>query len=87
MNETCRQCGSTRVIPKVPLLDHYGDMGGFSKEAQVKVAGAPEAWFFKEEAFGTVYARICGDCGYTELHTSNSRELYEAYQKATGTDD
>jgi hypothetical protein len=43
----------------------------------------PKALIFKETMSGAVHARVCGDCGYTELHTSNHRELYEAYLRAS----
>jgi ribosomal protein S27AE len=82
MNDPCTRCGSTRIIPEVPLLDRYGDAGYLSKTSNIKVAENPEAWFLKNTKEGAVHARICGDCGYTELHTNNHRELYEAYLKA-----
>jgi hypothetical protein len=84
MSEACRRCGSEKIIPSVPLMDHYGDLGGFSDPARVSVSGQPDAWFFRDTATGRLRARICGECGYVELHASNFRMLYEKYLKARG---
>lgn len=84
MSETCAACGSAQVIPRVPLLDHYGDVGAFSKEATLEVAGSPEAWFFRDKVSGKVYAKVCGDCGHAELFVTNHRELYAKYAQSQG---
>ena len=78
----CRQCGSDKVIPDVALQDSYGDSGGLTHEAKVKVHGAPQAWILKDSCEGQVSLSICGDCGHAELHVSNARELWEKYQRA-----
>jgi predicted nucleic-acid-binding Zn-ribbon protein len=83
MEKTCQRCGSQKVIPSVPLLDHYGRFGTPAMQAEVQVAGSPEAWFFTDATAGKIHARICGECGFTELWTSNFRELYEKYETAT----
>lgn len=82
MRGTCPRCGSDRIIPEVPLLDHYGDMGSWSDQARVNVHGAPEAWIFKDTVAGKLSARICGECGHAELQVSNFRELYAKYTKS-----
>lgn len=84
MNDSsgCARCGSMKVIPRVPLLDHFGDVGGFSKEASVEVAGVPSALCFKDKVSGKVHARLGAECGYTELFTSHAQELYEKYLEA-----
>lgn len=33
-------------------------------------------------ASGTIRARICASCGYTELYTDNLAALYESYRKS-----
>jgi hypothetical protein len=85
MRETCPRCGSAKIIPAVPLLDHYGDTGTMSDPAEVQVHAAPQAWVFKDTVTGTLSLRICGECGYAELQVSNFRELYEKYMKSCGT--
>jgi hypothetical protein len=77
--ETCPRCHSKKIVPDVPLLDHYGDTGFVANQAEVQVHGAPEAWFFKDTVAGKLSLRVCGECGYAELQVSNFRELYEKY--------
>ena len=84
MNQTCSKCGSTKIMRNVPLLDKYGEWGNQSGTLAVKVSGAPDAWLFKDTAVGSLTAHICADCGYTELHTRNHRELYEKYLASQG---
>ena len=81
-NVTCPRCGWQKIIPDLPLPDHFGDVGGFSRDAQVEIHGAPHAWLFKETAAGKLLLRVCGDCGHAELFVSNFRELYERYQRS-----
>jgi hypothetical protein len=80
----CTQCGSEKVIPNVPLLDHYGSQGVFSRPAKVEVEGSPAAWFFKDIAEGGVSLSVCGECGHAELRVGNARELWEKYRRARG---
>ena len=84
MSRVCSHCGSQKVIPNVPLLDHFGDMGAYSSHAKVEVHGEPSAWIFKDTAAGQLTAAICGDCGHVELHAGNFRALYEKYRQAGG---
>ena len=82
MSLTCPDCGSDKIVPNVPLLDHYGNYGGHSSPTQVQVHGNPQAWVFKDTAVGKVSADICGECGHVAVRVSNFRELYEKYQQA-----
>ncbi len=79
--EECKQCGSHKIVPDVPLLDFFGETGGLSSSAKVYVHGEPQAWIFKDSAEGRVSLSICGDCGYAELRVSNAHELWEKYQQ------
>jgi hypothetical protein len=81
---TCGKCGSEKVVPDVPLWDHFGDVGGYTKRAALSVHGEPEAWFFKDTAAGHLHAAVCGECGYVELRVDHFRELYERYLKSQG---
>ena len=83
-NENCPRCGSDRIIPDLPLLDHYGDVGAFSKEGEVQIHGNPRAWMFKDTTSGKLRVRLCGACGHAELFVSNFEELYEKYRKSRG---
>jgi Zn ribbon nucleic-acid-binding protein len=82
MISECLRCGSEKLMHNMPLPDHYGDTGGFSKPAEVAVHGKPEAWIFKETSKGQVSLTICGECGYAELQVNNFRELYEKHVRA-----
>jgi hypothetical protein len=76
MEKTCRQCGSARIIPQLPVLDSKAN------KVQVEIVGKPNAWVFQEAVYGTINAQICGECGHTELWTSHFRELYEKHEKS-----
>jgi ribosomal protein L40E len=80
MAETCRRCGSPKVIPGAPLTAHSGELAHFP--VRVRVAGAPGALLFRATEAGEVRARVCGQCGYTELHTTNHEDLYQKYQQS-----
>jgi ribosomal protein S27AE len=79
MKLQCLRCGSEKMMPNVPLQDHYGDTGTFSHPAQVEVDGNPQAWIFRETTAGTLQLNICGECGYAELQVGNFQELYERF--------
>jgi hypothetical protein len=81
MSLTCMRCGSDKVIPDVPLFDSYGPSSISRKPLGVEVQGRPDAWFLKDPVGGNLVARVCGECGHTELHTTNFRALYEKYQQ------
>jgi hypothetical protein len=80
MTTSFPRCGSSKIISKVPLLDHYGDVGIFSSEACVEVHDQPGAWIFKDTITGKLTADICGECGHADLRVSNFRELYEKHR-------
>jgi hypothetical protein len=82
MHDTCARCGSKKIIPDLPLnvsVSTAGGAGGGS--ADVVIEGAPQAWFFKDLAFGGLTVAVCGECGHAELRANNFRALYEKYQK------
>jgi hypothetical protein len=74
----CPKCGSTKIIPEIPIRDqgHYSD--GF---LQVVVEGNPRALIFKDCFYGRLAADICGDCGHVELRVDHPQELYEHYRQ------
>jgi predicted RNA-binding Zn-ribbon protein involved in translation (DUF1610 family) len=84
MRGTCPDCGSQKIVPEVPLLDHFGDVGGFSKPASVAVHGQPDAWFFKDTTLATLAADVCGNCGFVVFRAGNFRELYAKFLKSRG---
>jgi uncharacterized OB-fold protein len=82
MMAICPRCGSEKIIPGVPLLDRYGDVGGFHTPAEVQVHGAPQAWVFKDTVAAKLLADVCGECGNVELRVDDFRELYAKYLKS-----
>ena len=74
---TCAKCGSDRIVPNAKLFDQGKHSDGTIKAAFEK---NPQAWLFKGRVLCKVRAVICGDCGFTELYTENSRVIYEAHQ-------
>ena len=55
MEHKCRECGSERISPPVP----------------VAAAGA-------SGLLAHLRARVCADCGFTELHAENALDVYLA---------
>lgn len=84
MTATCSRCGSDKVIPELPLLDRYGDVGAFTSPTEVKVHGAPEAWVFKDSVASELRADVCGECGHVDLRVDDFRALYAKYLKSLG---
>lgn len=58
MEFRCRECGSERIAPNVPLA-----------------AGAAEGLLAR------IRARVCADCGFTELRTDDPLDLYLAHMR------
>ena len=78
----CPKCDSDKIIPSLPLPDHYSDVGAFTRQAEIEIQGAPKAWVFKDETKGQISLSICGECGYAELRVSNAQLLWAAYQRS-----
>ncbi|MBS1830171.1 MAG: hypothetical protein JST93_33025 [Acidobacteria bacterium] len=79
MDSQCFKCKSEKIIPQVRVMDrgHYsGDAGDLS----VVSYEDPDALVFKGAKRSSLYARICGECGYAELYVENPRELYARYE-------
>jgi predicted nucleic-acid-binding Zn-ribbon protein len=77
----CSKCKSEKIVPTARVMDrgHYsGDAGNLTLVIYEK----PDALIFKGSHKGALSARVCGECGYTELFLDNPRELYEIYQNA-----
>lgn len=80
----CERCGSSKVIPRVPLWDHVGYGNSTVVELNVAVEGSPRAWLMKDRAVGPLLARVCGECGHVELFVENYQELYAKHLKSLG---
>lgn len=58
MEFKCRECGSERIAPNVPVAT--ASAGGL---------------------LGRLRARVCADCGFTELRTDDPLDLYLAHMR------
>ena len=77
----CPKCKSEKVVPAARVMDrgHYSaDAGNLT----LVIYENPDALIFRGSHEGTLWARVCGECGYTELFLENPGELYEKYQRA-----
>jgi predicted nucleic-acid-binding Zn-ribbon protein len=73
----CAKCGSRKIIPMADVMDQGQHSDGKLKAVVYK---NPEAWVFKGAVTGRIAAKICVDCGFTELYTTNAKELYDAHR-------
>ena len=88
MHNTCRHCGSTKIVPNWPIEVMVNSSSGLCwGRPSVMVHGNPKAWFNKDTVSGDVTANICGECGHMELHASNSPALYDKYVKTRQSQD
>ena len=77
-NDPCLRCGSSAIIPdaRVQQYDNTKIIAAFDTK--------PDAAFFKGAQYRTLRARICGECGHTELYVDNAGELWTLYQQSQG---
>ena len=80
--ERCGRCGSDRIIRGVELQDTFGDTGIRRRQAEVKVEGDPNAWVFKDSAYGRISLDICGACGRAEIQVNGFEELWQKAQQS-----
>lgn len=76
----CVRCNSSRVVPRATIWDSDHDIGG--RPLQVYVDAKPHALLFRGTTYATLYARVCADCGHTELFADGAEELYRAYRQS-----
>jgi hypothetical protein len=69
--ESCPKCNSTKIIPKVRMVDRgeYNAVGDLTVSFNNALEGVLRAW-------------ICGACGYVETYVDHPDELYDAYAKS-----
>ena len=75
---TCSKCGSTKIVPRAPVFDR-GDYSTEVGNVRLGVARRPQALLFKGQERADIYARLCGDCGHTELFVEDAASIYQAY--------
>ena len=77
-SNSCFKCGSDKVIPRARVMDR-GHYSGDAGDLNLVVYANPEALMFKSGLNSSAFARVCGDCGFTELFVENPAELYDVY--------
>jgi hypothetical protein len=77
-NLICPKCNSTKIIPGCRIMDR-GHYSGDAGDLTVVFYDNPNALIFKGTHQGTLYAQICGDCGFTEMFLEDAQEVYAAY--------
>ena len=84
LDNSCPKCGSTRIIPRARVVDR----GHFNQEVRdltLVVYVKPDALLFKQPHREALHARVCGDCGFTELYLDGARDFYESYEASIRT--
>jgi hypothetical protein len=82
MTETaaCAKCQAAKVMPKVRIMDR-GHYSGDAGDLALVLYEDPEALLFKGTHEGSLFARVCGACGYVELYLEKPQELYAVYEE------
>jgi ribosomal protein S27AE len=79
LDVTCARCGSGKIIPRARVINRGHFNSDSAGSLHVGVERDPTALFFTGEEQVETSARICGECGYTELFAEDPAALYEAY--------
>jgi predicted nucleic-acid-binding Zn-ribbon protein len=75
----CPKCGSSNIIPKQKVVgSEFG--GSIDYRVIIRLREKSGTWRVKHYDHPLV-ARVCGDCGYTELYTAHPPELASVYQR------
>jgi predicted nucleic-acid-binding Zn-ribbon protein len=70
----CAKCGTAEIVPDARLHDSRGVVA--------QTDAHPGAMIFKETESCELYARVCSQCGFTELYVREPHKLYQAHLKA-----
>lgn len=73
----CPKCGSSNIVPKQKIVSAEGTV---DSRMIIRLREKTGTWRIKHHDHSIV-ARICGDCGYTELYTAKAKELSDVYQR------
>ena len=79
MSNVCARCGSSKIIPDVQVIDKGPNGHG---DLQVTILLEPHASIFKGRQYIPLRARVCGDCGFTELFVKDPELIWNAYVKS-----
>ena len=81
MDLRCAKCGSGKIIPQANcFIDDPRIIS--DRNLKAYVCSHPKALIFKGAVSTSLMARICSECGHTELFAVSPRPVYEAYLEA-----
>ena len=75
----CLKCNSEKIVPNVRILDrshHYTE-----RDLTAVFYEDPDALIFSGPHEGSLYAQVCGECGYTEMYLEDPQDFYAAYSE------
>jgi predicted nucleic-acid-binding Zn-ribbon protein len=76
-DKMCPKCGSSEIIEDAEVRDY--DSGSYRPlGVHVKLVKPTGGFVKKTHESGELHAWVCGECGYTELYTTNYKELLKA---------
>jgi predicted nucleic-acid-binding Zn-ribbon protein len=79
-NSPCPKCGCTVIVEGVRILDRGSR--GHTEDLSLAAYRHPDAWLFKGEVLHRLWAKVCGNCGFTELYAENPTDLLRAVAEA-----
>jgi predicted nucleic-acid-binding Zn-ribbon protein len=83
-NGICPKCNSHVIIKNQPVMEH--GQGNLPLKLSITIPKRRRSgWFSSPVTNGNIRAWICGQCGYTELYTTNFKELLEADRELQST--
>ncbi|MBX9628743.1 MAG: hypothetical protein K2X82_33425 [Gemmataceae bacterium] len=77
----CPKCQGTAILQGLRVLDRAH---GKTEDLTVAAYAKPDAWVFKGEVRGELWACVCGACGFTELYATNLDALVRATVEGQG---
>ncbi len=78
---SCSKCGSTEVLPEIPVLSSIDKVTGAEIPAFVLTYDKPDAWVFKGPVIHRFLARICGACGFAEFYVEDPKGLLDIIKR------
>jgi predicted nucleic-acid-binding Zn-ribbon protein len=73
MGMTCAKCGSTEILPDIPVVSGVDRLAEYPISALAYLK--PEARWSKGAALHPLLARVCGTCGFAELYVKAPQGL------------
>lgn len=77
MSETCKHCGSDKIIPDAVVIDR-SSVGNLPYEAELQIRLSDDR---RPEP---LHAHVCGECGYVQLRAEGAQKLYQRYLATQG---